>query len=57
MKISVYGDSAVLTGVEHLKGTYKGVFGEGAIRFTNVFVRRDGRWQLVAHQGTWVQKK
>ena len=57
MKVSVYGDAAVVTGIENLKGTYKGVFGEMALRFTNVFVRRDGRWQLVAHQSTLVPKK
>ena len=32
-------------------------FGEMALRFTNVFVRRDGRWQLVLHHSTPVQAK
>ena len=27
------------------------------VRFTHVYVRRDARWQLVASQGTWIQKK
>jgi ketosteroid isomerase-like protein len=57
MQVSVYGDTAVVTGLEHVKGTYKGNFGDFALRFTNVFVRRDGRWQLVTHQTTPVQKK
>lgn len=59
MKVSIYGygDVAVVTGRENLKGTYKGVFGEFALRFTNVFVRRDGRWQLVTHHSTEVRNK
>ena len=57
MKVSAYGDTAVVTGVENLKGTYKGTFGEMALRFTNVFVRRDGRWQLAFHQSTRIPPK
>ena len=57
MQISTYCDTAVVTGVENLKGTYKGNYGEMALRFTNVFVRRDGRWQLVLLQSTPVQAK
>jgi len=56
MKVSVYGDAAVVTGIENLKGTYKGMPGEFSVRFTNVFVRRDGRWQLVAGHGTEIRK-
>ena len=57
MKVSTYCDTAVVTGVENLKGTYMGKFGEMSLRFTNVFVRRDGRWQLVLHHSTPVQAK
>ena len=56
LRVSRYRDVAVVTGVDHLKGTYNGVPGEGRVRFTHVYVRRDGRWQLVASQGTWIQK-
>jgi ketosteroid isomerase-like protein len=55
MRVSVYGDTAVVTGLEKMKGTYKGAFGQFTVCFTNVFVRRDGRWQLVAHQSTEVR--
>jgi ketosteroid isomerase-like protein len=59
MKVSVHGESAVVTGVENVGGRYpagplKGQFAEFSIRFTNVFVRRDGRWQLVIHHGTQI---
>ena len=57
MRITVYGDAAVVIGRDNLKGSYNGVSGVGSVRFTHVYVRRDGRWQLVASQGTWVQAK
>lgn len=57
MRISIYGDAAVVIGRDDLKGRYNGVVGGGAVRFTHVYVRREARWQLVASQGTWIQKK
>jgi Ketosteroid isomerase homolog len=57
LKVTPYGDTAVVTGVENLKGTYKGRPGEMSLRFTNVLVWRDNRWQLVSHQSTRVQVK
>lgn len=56
MKVAIYGDTAVVTGREDMKGSYKGMFGEPSVRFTSVYVRRDGRWQLVAGQGTEIPK-
>ena len=55
MKVSVYDNTAIVTGVENVKGAYKGNFGQFALRFTNVYVRRDGRWQLVTHQSTSIR--
>ena len=58
MRITVYGDAAVvIIGRDNLKGSYNGVSRVGSVQFTHVYVRRDGRWQLVASQGTWVQAK
>ena len=57
MRISIYGDAAVVIGRDDLKGSYNGVVGGGAVRFTHVYVRREARWQLVASQGTWIQQK
>jgi len=57
LRIQVLGDTAVVTGVDHLGGTYKGHSGEMNLRFTDVFFRRDGRWQLVATQATRVEDK
>ena len=57
MKVRVYGETAVVTGVNTVDWTVNGKVVKGAIRFTDVFVRRDGRWQVVASQGTRVVKK
>jgi ketosteroid isomerase-like protein len=47
MKVYIYGNTALVTGVEHVEGTYKGHAGLFDTRFANVFVYRDHRWQLV----------
>ena len=54
MHVTLYGDVAIVTGVDHMKGTYGRDTGEGRLRFMDVLVRGEGRWQLVATQGTWV---
>ena len=50
----VYGDTAVVTGVSVVKGSYKGEDISGKYRWTDTFVKRDGRWQAVASQATQV---
>jgi ketosteroid isomerase-like protein len=57
MKVNIYGNTALVTGVEHVEGTYKGHAGLFDSRFTNVFVYRDHRWQLVRGQGTPISKE
>jgi ketosteroid isomerase-like protein len=52
LSVNVYGDAAIVTGHESVKGVAFGVPGEMSMRVTNVLVRRDGRWQLVHHQST-----
>jgi hypothetical protein len=48
MKVTVYGDTAVVTG--RVTSVYRGPKGEATIRsrFTDVFVKKNGRWQIVA---------
>jgi ketosteroid isomerase-like protein len=54
--VRVVGDTAVVTGVNHVKGSdEKGQPFERRVRFTDVFVKRDGRWQVLATQGTRIQ--
>lgn len=55
LKVMVFGDTATVSGVEHLKGTYKGFPGKMALRFADVLVKRDGRWQLVLRQSTKIR--
>ncbi len=55
MDVRLYGDTAVVTGREHMKGVHSGHAGEFIVRFTNVYVREDGRWRLVAHHSTEIR--
>ena len=52
LTVRVYGDVAVLTGIADNTGEYRGAPFSGKIRYTRIFVRRDGRWQAVAMQHT-----
>jgi hypothetical protein len=44
----VFGDAAVVTGRTHGVGEFAGTGYDVTIRFTDMFVRRDGHWQAVA---------
>ena len=46
--VRLFGDTAVVTGRTHALGTQSGAAFDVRLRFTDVFVRRDGRWQAVA---------
>ena len=50
--VRTYGDVAVLTGIADNTGTFRGFPFRGKIRYTRIFVRRDGRWQAVLMQQT-----
>ena len=57
LNVRVEGSTAVVTGVNHVKGRDdKGQAIDRRTRFTDVFVKRDGRWQILATQGTMVQQ-
>ena len=49
-KIRIYGKTAVSTGLV----TGVGQSGTGKVRYMRVFVKRNGRWQVVATQATRV---
>ena len=46
------GDTVVLTGVAQIKVTANGTPNAFGVRFTDVYARRDGRWQMVTWQST-----
>ena len=48
VNVRVYGDAAVVTGLMTQKGRDKGKDVSGQIRFTRVYVKRNGQWQFVA---------
>lgn len=51
-RVSVFGDTAVLTGVQHsVLRTDDGVEHPSTVAFTDVFVRRRGRWRLALAYG------
>ena len=52
MKVRVYGDVAIVTMREHENSTKKSTDSSGDFLYTDVFVKRQGRWQAVNSQGT-----
>jgi len=54
LKVRLHGEVAVVTGRNTIKATYMGKDISGAYRFTDVFVKRGGRWQVLTTQGTLV---
>ncbi|HEY3040391.1 MAG TPA: nuclear transport factor 2 family protein [Pyrinomonadaceae bacterium] len=52
LRLNVYGETAVLTGVQLAQARAReGRAEESAVAFTDVFVRRDGRWLMVLAYG------
>lgn len=52
VKTSIYGETAVVTGKTSFSGLAREQPFNGKYRWTDVFVKRDGRWQVVASQAT-----
>ncbi|HSK09768.1 MAG TPA: nuclear transport factor 2 family protein [Vicinamibacterales bacterium] len=53
----VYGDTAVVVGTTRVAGRYKDEDISGRYRWTDTYVRRDGRWQAIASQVTRVMER
>jgi ketosteroid isomerase-like protein len=56
MKVRVFGDTAVVTGGQREKSRNFGKDTSGFYRWTDVFVKRDGRWQAVGSELTRVEE-
>src|SRR5207249_3114777 len=50
--IHIDGDTAVASGTSDSKVEYKGRPSGGALRFTRVYVKRDGQWKMVVTHAT-----
>jgi ketosteroid isomerase-like protein len=55
--IKIYGDTAVVWFTLHLVGIQQGQRSELTLRYTDVWVMRDGRWLCVSSQSTRVTSK
>jgi uncharacterized protein (TIGR02246 family) len=56
-RVRFYGDTAIVMATTHLDIAFKGEARQLSLFYTNVWVKRDGRWQLVARQSTALPKK
>lgn len=52
MKVREFGNTAVVTGSDDEKSSYKGKDTSGHYVWTDVFVKRQGGWRAVASQST-----
>ncbi len=57
MKVRFFGDVAVVTGASEEKSSWKGKDTSGNWVWTDVWVKRNGKWQAVASQSTLLVAK
>jgi uncharacterized protein (TIGR02246 family) len=57
VRVRVFGDAAVVTGRTRGRGESGNTPYDVEIRFTDMFVRRDGRWQAVASHASVVMAR
>jgi len=52
ISVNVYGDTAVSFTSQQEKSTYDGKATSGHYHFTDVWIKKDGQWQVVASHGS-----
>ena len=57
IKVNLFGNVAIVNGVNTVKAINNGKNISGSYRFIDVFVMRDGRWQCVSTQSSELLKK
>jgi len=57
LKVKVFGKTAIAYGLETEKSKYQGKDTSGQYRFTDVFIKRDGRWQAISTHVSRVASK
>ena len=57
INVRMEGDTGIVTGVDRVRGKDdKGKAFDRTNRYTDVYVKRDGRWQVLSSQGTPIQR-
>jgi ketosteroid isomerase-like protein len=56
INVRSFGEWAIVTGRTRAAGEYQGEAAEVTLRFTDVFVYRNGNWQAVASQATLINQ-
>lgn len=56
VKVTLYRETAVVTGIYHTKGNYDGRGYEHTGRFTDTWVFNDGKWQCIASHTSLIKK-
>jgi hypothetical protein len=54
--VTISQNTAAATGLDTIKGVFRGQRVDGQYRFRNTYVQKDGRWELVATVATWAGK-
>ncbi len=57
MKVQVFGKTAIINYRTTDKGTFKGRDISGQARWTETFIKMDGKWKMVASQGTPIMQQ
>ena len=53
-RLRVYGPTGLVTGRTEMSGSFAGQSFSASSRYTHVFVEQEGRWRMVAAQGTQI---
>ena len=55
--VQIYGDTASVSGIATIEGRFRTHDINGLYRYSDVYMRRHGRWQVVATQAVRVEKQ
>ena len=56
VKVNFFGETAVIIGIYHTKGTYQGKPYDHLGRFTDTWIEERGKWQCVASHTSFLRK-
>ncbi|MDQ3135164.1 MAG: nuclear transport factor 2 family protein [Acidobacteriota bacterium] len=56
IRVRIYDHTAIVTARSHFKARYKGFGFQGQCQYTDILVKRDGRWRAVASQATLARR-